>query len=142
MTQLESEKTFNERPWLRNWKTWAALSAVLLSGIVIGITGTLLYVKSTITGIMEGDFHRLTTIVINRLDTKLDLDAAQKKQLEKIVLSARDQLLELRQQYRPRVEEIIEQSATHIETFLRAPQKEKLKRMLQRFKNARLNTKN
>ncbi len=114
-------------------KTWIALIVVLISGIIIGVIGTLFYVKSSIIKIAEGDYSRLTRMIVNRFESRLDLTDEQKEQIKNIIEKSRDELMELRKKIRPEVQDIISRAIKEIEPLLTDVQKKKFRRMLKRL---------
>lgn len=64
---------------------------------------------------------------VKRLTSKLDLDSRQQEQVRAIVHETHSGMRQVRQQYRPRIELLLEQGQVRINTVLRPDQQERFR---------------
>lgn len=119
---------------MTKWRLWTGISLVFLSGLIIGAVGTGVYIKKSITGVLQGGPPAVKGVLVKRLAGELDLTGNQKSEIEKIVGEAQARLLSLRLQHQPEIEEIIERSLSRMKTKLSNEQQLKLDRIHERLK--------
>ena len=119
---------------MKKWKLMVGLSAVLICGIVMGIMGTLVYVKKTVNEFMKGDYQKITGFVINRLESKLDLTLDQSARVKQIVESTKEELIHVQ----PEVDTIIIRAVSQIRSFLTPKQSQQLNELLHRHPRGKI----
>lgn len=67
---------------------------------------------------------------VQRLTSKLDLDSRQQEQVKSIVHETHSGIRQIRNQYRPRIESLLEQSQARINVLLRPDQQEKFRALI------------
>lgn len=115
-------------------RLWAGITLVFLSGLIIGAVGTGLYIRKTITGVLNEGPPAVKKIIVKRLDKELDLTSNQKPEIEKIVSEAQSRLLTLRLQHQPEIEEIIESGISQMKTKLSKEQQLRLDKIHERLR--------
>jgi Spy/CpxP family protein refolding chaperone len=111
---------------MKKWKTWLVIAAVFISGVLIGSAGTGLYMKHRIGGILHGDSPTMRKVIMQKLTAELNLTGDQQDEIDEIVEETQLQLQQLRAQYRPQMEAIINNGITTMKTRLSAEQQQKL----------------
>jgi predicted negative regulator of RcsB-dependent stress response len=101
---------------------WLAALTVFLCGILVGIGATLEYQAYKREHRDESMLARLKPRVIHQLDERLHLRDEQRRVVELLVSQAEGQLLALRMQQQPYVEEIVARAATRINATLTSKQ--------------------
>jgi len=117
---------------MKKWKLITGLSAMLICGIIIGITGTLWYVKNTVTEIIKGDYQKVTGFIVNRLESRLDLTPAQTAAVKQIIETTKDRLIDVRKKIQPEVDGIVRKAVFQIDALLERHQKEAFIEFLRR----------
>lgn len=118
----------------QKWILWAGLIALFLSGLIIGSVGAGLYIKKSITGVLQGGPPAVKKMIVKRLDQELDLTDNQKAEIDKIVGEAQSRLLALRLQHQPEIEEIIDGGIDRIKTKLSNEQQLKIDKIHDKLK--------
>lgn len=94
-----------------------------------------------------GNFFRneprmMREFIVMRLSRELHLDPAQIEQLRAIVRETHAQIRDVRRQFRPQIEEILEHSQDRIRAILRPDQRETYERIVAERKNRRMGREN
>ena len=115
---------------MKHWKSIALLALVFVTGIVAGVAGTRAMARQAVT---QASAHpEWVQMALERnLSRRLHLDADQEAQLHDVMTDARGQVLSLRQEYRPRMQTIYQETDAKIETFLRPGQRERYEKIRQ-----------
>lgn len=124
---------------MKNWKIVAGLLIVFISGLAVGVVGSLLYFKSNMIKILGGDYHLITRAIERRLDAKLDLNPQQQQAIHRIIQSAQQELIVLREKWRPQADQIVFQNVAKIKQVLDPKQITQLDIMISKFKRLREN---
>ncbi len=111
---------------MKKWKTWLVITAVFVSGVIIGSAGAGLYMKHRIGGILHEGTPAVRKEIMKKLTTELNLTVDQQDEIDEIVEDTQLQLQQLHAQYRPQMENIISNGVTTIKTRLTAEQQKKL----------------
>ena len=111
---------------MKTWKTWLVIAAVFFSGVIIGSAVGGLYMKHRIGGLLHGGLPAMRKVIMHKLTTELKLTADQQEEIDEIVEETQLQLQQLRAQYRPQMEAIVNTGITTIKTRLSAEQQKKL----------------
>jgi len=111
---------------------------VFVSGLVLGVAGTGLYVRyqirSQINSIMSGDVQTVTGFVMTHLGRALELKPEQEDKIRPIVQKGVQEVRVLRTELRPRFEAIYLGKATELKAHLTPSQSAKLDSILERVK--------
>ncbi len=119
---------------MKTWKSWLVIAAVFVSGVIIGSAGTGLYMKNRIGGILHGGASAQRKAIMQKLTTELDLTGDQQDEIDEIVEETQLQLQQLRAQYRPQMENIINTGITTMRTKLSPEQQTKLDALYAKMK--------
>ncbi len=111
---------------MKKWKTWLVIIAVFVSGVIIGSAAGGLYMKHRIGGFLHGGAPAMRKVIMKKLTTELNLTTDQQDEIDEIVEETQLQLQQLRAQYRPQMENIIDTGVTSVKTRLSAEQQKKL----------------
>jgi Spy/CpxP family protein refolding chaperone len=113
-------------------KTILAAIALLVSGAVFGMAGTLYVIKQGAHHVERNPEHR-AKMILKRLTRALDLDDSQRGQIAEIIGDAQAAIHGMLEDRRPKLRGVIQDSADEIEVVLRPEQKERFQRMRRRF---------
>jgi hypothetical protein len=119
---------------MKKWKTWLVITAVFTSGIIMGSVGTGFYMKHRIGGILHEGLPAVRKVIMKKLTAELNLSQDQQDEVEEVVEETQLQLQQLRVQYRPQMEKIIETGITTLKTRLSAEQQKKLDALYEKVK--------
>ncbi len=116
---------------MKGWKGAIGVLLVMLLGFVSGVASTILWIRYARSP------DRIAATITRQLTRELDLNPRQQAVLRDAVTGARQDLLVLRQEVRPRVEEILKKSRKHLESSLTEDQKQRLDRYIKERERAR-----
>lgn len=109
-------------------KSIFALVAVFLAGLLIGVVGTRMAIRQTVrTALNQPD--RIWARFERRLASDLDLTPEQRVKAEEIFATARQDLVKLRSEVRPRYRQILEKAQDDLAVLLTPEQREKMERV-------------
>ena len=111
---------------MKKWKTWLVIAAVFVSGVIIGAAVGGFYMKHRIGGILHEGLPAMRKVIMKNLTSELNLTADQQDEIDEIVEETQLQLQQLRAQYRPQMEAIVNTGVTTMKTRLSAEQQKKL----------------
>jgi len=111
---------------MKKWQTWLVIAAVFVSGVVIGSVGSGFYMKHRIGGILHQGLPGVRKVIMKKLTSELNLTQDQQDEVEEVVEETQLQLQQLRAQYHPQMEKIVENGITAMKTRLTAEQQKKL----------------
>lgn len=117
---------------LSGWKGAIGVLLVMILGFVSGVASTILWIRYARSP------DRIAAAITRQLTRELDLNPRQQAVLRDAVAGARQDLLVLRQEMRPRVEEILKKSRKRIESSLNEDQKQRLDRYIKERERTRL----
>ncbi|MBI2837456.1 MAG: hypothetical protein HYX75_04030 [Acidobacteria bacterium] len=116
---------------MRGWKGAIGVLLVMMLGFVSGVASTILWIRYARSP------DRIAATITRQLTRELDLNSRQQDVLRDAVTGARQDLLVLRQEVRPRVEEILKKSRKRLESSLTEEQKQRLDRYIKERERAR-----
>ncbi|MGD0281567.1 MAG: hypothetical protein ABSB95_04305 [Dissulfurispiraceae bacterium] len=119
---------------MKQWKTWLVIAVVFLSGIIMGSVGTGFYMKQRIGGILHEGLPAVRKVIMKKLTSELNLTHDQQDEVEEVVEETQLQLQQLRAQYHPQMEKIIENGIATTKTSLSAEQQKKLDALYEKVK--------
>ena len=111
---------------MKKWKTWLVITAVFVSGFVLGSGVAGLYMKHRIGGILHEGLPAVRKVIMKKLTTELNLTADQQDEIDEIVEETQLQLQQLHAKYRPQMEDIVNTGIATMKTRLSAEQQKKL----------------
>lgn len=109
---------------------------VFLVGAFAGALGSGMYLKHRMEKFAAGGPDRIAmkSRLINRLSSALELSAAQKLEIEKVIDEQQARMSRVRRQYLPEIRDIADQSLIRIRETLNPDQVEKLDKLRRRLK--------
>ena len=122
---------------MKKLNTWLVIVALFISGIIIGSVGTGFYMKHRIGGLFHQGLPAVRKVVMKKLTSELNLTQDQQDEASEIVEETQFKLLQLRLQYQPQMEKIIEAGITELKTKLSADQQKKLDALYEKIKKHR-----
>ena len=122
---------------MKQWKTWLVIVSVFLSGIVLGSAGTGFYMKHRIGGLFHQGLPAVRKVVMKKLTSELNLTQDQQDEAMEIVEETQFKLLQLRLQYQPQMDKIIEAGIAELKLKLTADQQKKLDALYEKIKKRR-----
>jgi Spy/CpxP family protein refolding chaperone len=115
---------------MKNAKAIAGVVLVFVLGAVCGGVGTYLVQRSKMDHFISGGPAAREELLIKRLSDRLALDDRQLEQIRPIVHETHEAIRRVRQQSRPQVEALINDSQRRISALLRPDQQEKFERLM------------
>lgn len=122
---------------MKQMKTWLVIIAIFISGIILGSVGTGFYMKHRIGGMFHQGLPAVRKVVMKKLNSELNLTQDQQDEAMEIVEETQFKLLQLRMQYQPQMEKIIEGGIAELKTKLTADQQKKLDALYEKIKKRR-----
>lgn len=119
---------------MKRWKLWLGILLIFLAGICIGAVGTGIYIRHSVTSMLQEGRPAMTRLITRKLAHELDLTEAQKSATQETIRQTQIRLWELRRQYRPEAEQIIATAIIQIKTELTPEQQEKLDRLCEKLR--------
>jgi len=115
-------------------KLYFGIAVVFLLGALIGASGTALFVRHRMQGLLEGGPLAARALVMKRLARRLDLSKDQREKIKIIVDETHDELMALRAENQPKIDDLTAKAVERINPILDEQQREKLKVFLDRLK--------
>lgn len=106
---------------------------IFISGVIIGGSGAVLYVRHRILTVLEGGPDAMHELLVRRLSRKLQLNESQRAIVFAATKSVESELLAIRREQFPRIKVAIERGVEEISPSLTAPQREELRAMTNKF---------
>ena len=116
------------------WKAWAGLTAVFLTGFILGIIATGGYIHYKINVIDNEDQATIRHETLKYLAHRLDLTPQQQAQIKPHLYEIIDDYAELARTTKKRLNNIIEDSRDTLGPYLTSEQLMKLNVMIERHK--------
>ena len=101
-------------------------------GLVLGAIGTGAMARHRMARGLERRSAAMHTLVMERLDRELQLDPAQRPEVEKLLRQMHEELMQLRRKNQPEAEAIVARGIGAIKPLLRPDQQEKLERVMEK----------
>ncbi len=120
---------------MRRFSAIAAVVALFVSGVVIGVMGTHLFYVSRLRH--PGGPRVMADHYSMRLEKHLDLTREQVEAIDHVIETSRSEAADLRHEMWPRVRELMDRTSEEIETILTEEQRKSYDR-LRRFQRRRL----
>ena len=107
---------------MKRWKAVAGVLLVFLLGVLAGGVGVYRYHRKAFDRFARGGPEMVSEFFLRKLSRELSLDDSQKERVEAIVRRTAGEAREVRQQCRPRIDEIFERGRREIRAELRPEQ--------------------
>ncbi|MHC1727187.1 MAG: hypothetical protein AB9866_14470 [Syntrophobacteraceae bacterium] len=120
---------------MKKWKLWAGLTAIFLSGVVVGFTLGGAHTKRALDNMLSGEHTRSYDVIVSRLDRELKLSESQRAHVESIVCRTHAELFKIRQMHQPDIERIISGGIAEMKEKLTDEQGRQLDAFYERAKN-------
>jgi len=120
---------------MKKWKAIISIIVVFLLGSLSGVLVTYEVYQHRIESVIRGEPKR--ELIVRRLSHQLNLDAAQLSELRVIVEETYAGIKNVRKQFRPQIEEILESSQDKVREILRPDQLEKYEKIIAERKKRR-----
>ena len=114
-------------------KRWKAVVSVILIFLLGGMAGAFVMHRidhQKIENIMRGEPGMTREFIVTRLNRELSLDTAQLEQLRTIVRETHAEMRNVRKEYRPQIEEILQRSQDRVRAILRPQQLETFNKII------------
>jgi Spy/CpxP family protein refolding chaperone len=115
---------------MKNIKSVICILLIFLLGAVSGGLVMHMVYKSHMETFLRGDRKAREEILVNRLSRKLDLDQSQREKVRAIVKETHLEMNNIRKQYRPQMEAVLEKSRAEMRRILRPEQLEKFEKFI------------
>ncbi len=117
---------------MKNMKFVLCILLVFIIGAASGGLAMNIVYKCHLEAFLRGDRKAREEILLNCLSRKLDLDGRQLEQARAIVEKAHAEMDNIRNQYRPRMEALMDRSRAEMRQILKPDQMEKFDQFLAR----------
>ncbi len=119
---------------MKKLKLWAGLTALFVSGVLLGALGTWHLVEYKAIELMTRERPRAPKLIMRKLNRELGLNDAQKARIEAIVCQAFEALSTIRDRERPERERVLQQSIDAMKQELSPEQQRKLDGLYEKLK--------
>lgn len=119
----------------RKLKFYSGLVALFLLGSVIGSLITGIYFRNKVTPFYEGDHKTRRGMILERLNSKLNLTPIQKVKVEAIIDQTQKENMAFNREFRPQKRKMMEKRFSMIREILDPEQQEKLDEFQERLKH-------
>jgi uncharacterized membrane protein YeaQ/YmgE (transglycosylase-associated protein family) len=115
---------------MKKWKIIVSVILVFLLGALAGVLVIHKVDQHRIAGIIRGEPGAVGELIVQRLNHKLRLDPEQVGKLRVIVYETHDEIRNVRKQFRPQIQEILERSRNRVRAILRPDQLEEYEKIV------------
>jgi len=115
---------------MKNGKAIAGVLLVFMLGAICGGVVTHMLNRSRMDAVVGRGPEAREELLVKRLTRQLDLDSRQLEQIRPIVHDTHASIRQVRQQWRPQVEGLLDESQRRISAILRPDQREKFERII------------
>lgn len=119
---------------MKNIKCVLCVLLIFILGAAGGGLATHIIYKSRMEAFLRGDCKAHEEILLNRLCRKLDLDDRQREQARAIVEKTHAEMDDIKKQYRPQMEAVMEKGRVEMRRILRPDQLEKFEKLIAEHK--------
>lgn len=119
---------------MKNIKSVLCILLIFVLGAVSGGLGMHIVYKSHMETFLKGDRKTREAMLLNRLSRRLDLDDKQREQARAIVEKTHEEMNNIRKQYRPQMEAVLENSRAEMRRILRPDQAQKFEKFIAEHK--------
>lgn len=107
---------------MKGWKAVAGVLLVFFLGALAGGIGVYRFHRRTLDRFLQGGPGPVSEFYVRKLSRDLDLDASQRERVGAIVRRTAEEVRDVRETCRPRVDEILEKGRAEIRAGLRPDQ--------------------
>lgn len=118
---------------MKNIKAIIGIILVFTLGATSGATVTYMVQNAKLESFIKGGLEAKGELFISRLTQKLDLDDQQQAAVRAIVKENSNAIREVRKQYRPQTQAILEQGQARIARILKPEQQEQFRQMIEEY---------
>jgi Spy/CpxP family protein refolding chaperone len=115
---------------MKNIKYVLCILLIFVLGAASGGLVMHIVYKSHMETFLSGDRKAREEILLNRLSRRLDLDQSQREKVRAIVEETHVEMNNIRKQYRPQMEAVLEKSRTEMRQILRPEQLGKFEKFI------------
>ena len=119
---------------MKKAKSIIGVIVIFLLGSFCGALVVHITYKTQINKYISGDTQAYQEIVVRNLSKKLNLDAGQREKIKGFVRDTQLEMQNVRKQFRPQIESILEKSRLRIREILRSEQIEKFDKLIAQYK--------
>ncbi len=119
---------------MKKLKLWAGLTALFVSGVLLGALGTWHLVEYKAIELMTRERPRAPKLIMRKLKRELGLNEDQKARIEAIVCQTFEELSTIRDRERPERERVLQQSIDAMKQELSPEQQRKLDGLYEKLK--------
>lgn len=127
---------------MKQWKTIVSVILIFALGALSGAIVTHRIYRQRMENIIRDDPKAMRELMVQRLNNKLNLDAAQLEQVRAIAKETHAEMKSVRKKIRPEIEEVLSRSQAKIRAILRPDQLEKYDQILSERRKRHENEKN
>ncbi|HPA14304.1 MAG TPA: hypothetical protein PKV75_03420 [Desulfobacterales bacterium] len=107
-------------------KVSVAIILVFILGALAGSLGTQAFMKYRISKFMKRGHEARAESIVERLSQMIGLTDLQKLEIEKIIIESQKKLTEIEEEFRPRIQAVMDDDFKRMKEFLNDDQKRKL----------------
>jgi ATP-dependent Zn protease len=115
---------------MKQWKTIISIILIFALGALSGAIATHKIYRQKMENIIRDEPRAMREMMVQRLNSKLNLDAVQLEQVRAIVTETHAEMKSVRKKIRPEIEEVLSRSQAKIRAILRPEQLEKYDQIL------------
>ncbi len=119
---------------MKNIKSVLCILLIFVLGAASGGLGMHIVYRSHMETFLRGDRKAREEMLLNRLSRRLDLDDKQREQARAIVEKTHEEMDNIRKQYRPQMEAVLEKSRAEMRRTLRPDQLQKFEKFIAEHK--------
>lgn len=112
-----------------SWKIWLGLGVVFISGLGIGVAGTMFGVHHHIRSLVEGGPAAFNRMVTSHISSQLDLTEEQENMMYEIVTKTHEELWNFKTQHDDKIAEIIQNGFDEMNAHLSPDKQQALKEL-------------
>jgi Spy/CpxP family protein refolding chaperone len=119
---------------MKNFKAIVGIALVFALGAASGAVATHIFHRARMESFIKGGPESREEVIVSRLTRKLDLDDRQRVQVREIVHENHRAMRQVRSQYHPQIQAILDQGQLRISALLRPDQQEKFRQLIEERK--------
>jgi Spy/CpxP family protein refolding chaperone len=120
---------------MKNVKAIIGIVLVFVLGAASGAVVTHMVYRDRMATFIKGGPESREEVIVSRLTRKLSLDVRQQEQVKAIVHEDHLAIRQIRNQYRPQIQGILEQGQARIMALLNPEQRDKFRKILEERRN-------
>ncbi len=116
---------------MKNAKAMVGIVLIFALGAACGATGMHMYHRARMEAFIKGGAESREEVIVSRLTHRLGLDSRQQEQVRTIISENHRAMRQVRQQYHPQIQAILDQGQQRIAALLRPDQQEKFRQIIE-----------